>query len=90
MEPIVFFVNAKENEDKVTITKSQLEEYVKKAYEAGYKDGKNSNQYTTTWAAINDIDSGLHIKELGKTKVTEQLYDPSTNKVITREVPYKN
>ena len=90
MEPIVFFVDAKENEDKVTITKSQLEEYVKKAYEAGYKDGKNSNQYTTTWAAINDLDSGPHIKELGKTKVTEQLYDPSTNKVITREVPYKN
>lgn len=92
MEPIVFFVNAKENEDKVTVTKSQLEEYVKKAYEAGYKDGKNSNQYTTTWAAINtlDSDSGPHIKELGKTKVTEQLYDPSTNKVITREVPYKS
>ena len=90
MEPIVFFVNAKENEDKVTITKSQLEEYVKKAYEAGYKDGKNSNQYTTTWAAINDLDSGPHVKELGKMKVTEQLYDPSTNKVITREVPYKS
>ena len=90
MEPIVFFVNAKENEDKVTITKSQLEEYVKKAYEAGYKDGKNSNQYTTTWAAINNFDSGPHPKELGTMKVTEQLYDPSTNKVITREVPYKN
>ena len=90
MEPIVFFVNAKENEDKVTITKSQLEEYVKKAYEARYKDGKNSNQYTTTWAAINDLDSGPHVKELGKMKVTEQLYDPSTNKVITREVPYKS
>ena len=90
MEPIVFFVDAKENEDKVTITKSQLEEYVKKAYEAGYKDGKNSNQYTTTWAAINNLDSGLHPKEPGTMKVTEQLYDPSTNKVITREVPYKS
>ena len=90
MEPIVFFVNAKENEDKVTITKSQLEEYVKKAYEAGYKDGKNSNQYTTTWAAINTLDSGTHSKEPGTIKVTEQLYDPSTNKVITREVPYKS
>ena len=90
MEPIVFFVNAKENEDKVTITKSQLEEYVKKAYEAGYKDGKNSNQYTTTWAAINNLDSGSHPNEPGKMKVTEQLYDPSTNKVITREVPYNS
>ena len=90
MEPIVFFVNAKENEDKVTITKSQLEEYVKKAYEAGYKDGKNSNQYTTTWATINNLDSGPHPKEPGTIKVTEQLYDPSTNKVITREVPYKS
>ena len=90
MEPIVFFVNAKENEDKVTLTKSQLEEYVKKAYEAGYKDGKNSNQYTTTWAAINNLDSGPHPKEPGTIKVTEQLYDPSTNKVITREVPYNS
>ena len=90
MEPIVFFVNAKENEDKVIITKSQLEEYVKKAYEAGYKDGKNSNQYTTTWADINNLDSGPHPKEPGTIKVTEQLYDPSTNKVITREVPYKS
>ena len=90
MEPIVFFVNAKENEDKVTITKSQLEEYVKKAYEAGYKDGKNSNQYTTTWATINNLDSGPLPKEPGTMKVTEQLYDPSTNKIITREVPYKS
>lgn len=88
MEPIFFFVDAKENEDKVTLTKSQLEEYVKKAYEAGYKDGKNSNQYTTTWA-INNLDSGSHPKEPREPKVTEQLYDPFTNQVITREVPCK-
>lgn len=88
MEPIFFFVDAKENEDKIALTKSQLEEYVKKAYEGGYKDGKNSNQYTTTWG-INNLDSGPHPKESGKPKVTEQLYDPFTNKVITREVPCK-
>ena len=31
MKPRIVCVEAKENEDKVTLTKSQLEEYVKKA-----------------------------------------------------------
>ena len=89
MEPIIFFVDAKENEDKVELTKSQLEEYVKKAYEAGFKDGQKSNQCTTTWAAINNLDSGPHVKEPDQPKVIEQYYDQFTDKIITREVPYK-
>lgn len=90
MEPIVFFVETKENENKVTVTKSQLEEYVKKAYEAGFKDGQKSNQYTTTWAAINNLDSGPHVKEPDQPKVIQQQFDPITGTVRTREVPYKN
>lgn len=89
MEPIFFFVDAKENEDKVTLTKSQLEEYVKKAYEAGFKDGQKSNQYTPTWN-INNLGSGPHVKEPDQPKVTEQHYDPITKQIITREVPCKN
>ena len=85
MEPIFFFVDAKENEDKVTLTKSQLEEYVKKAYEAGYKDGQNSKQYTTTWA-INNLGSGPHPKEPEQPKVTEQYCDPIDCTIKTREV----
>ena len=84
MEPIFFFVDAKENEDKITLTKSQLEEYVRKAYQAGFQDGQNSNRYTTTFG------SGPHIKEPEQPKVTEQYYDPFTKKIITREVPCKN
>ena len=91
MEPIIFFVDAKENEDKVELTKSQLEEYVKKAYEAGFKDGQTANKYpTTTWAAINNLDSVPHVKEPDQPKVTEQYYDPFTKKIIPREVPCKN
>ena len=91
MEPIIFFVDAKENEDKVELTKSQLEEYVKKAYEAGFKDGQTANKYpTTTWAAINNLDSVPHVKEPDQPKVTEQYYDTFTKKIITREVPCKN
>lgn len=88
MEPIIFFVETKENEDKVTVTKSQLEEYVKKAYEAGFKDGQKSNQCTTTWA-INNLGSGPHVKEPDQPKVTEQYFDPTTGTVRTREVPCK-
>ena len=90
MEPIVFFIEAKENEDKVTVTKSQLEEYVKKAYEAGFKDGQTANKYpTTTWAAINNLDSVPNVKEPDQPKVTEQYFDPKTGTVRTREVPFK-
>lgn len=88
MEPIIFFVETKENENKVTITKSQLEEYVKKAYEAGFNDGQKSNQFTTTWA-INNLGSGPHVKEPDQPKVTEQYFDPTTGTVRTREVPFK-
>lgn len=91
MEPIIFFVDSKENEDKVELTKSQLEEYVKKAYEAGFKDGQTANKYpTTTWAGINNLGSGPHVKEADQPKVIEQYYDQFTDKIITREVPYKN
>ena len=88
MEPIVFFIEVKENEDKVTVTKSQLEEYVKKAYEAGFKDGQKSNQCTTTWA-INNLGSEPHVKEPDQPKVIEQQFDPITGIVRTREVPFK-
>ena len=91
MEPIIFFVDAKENEDKVELTKSQLEEYVKKAYEAGFKDGQTANKYpTTTWAAINNLDSVPHVKEPDQPKVIEQQFDPITGTIKTREVHYKN
>ena len=89
MEPIIFFVETKENEDKVTVTKSQLEEYVKKAYEAGFKDGQKSNQCTTTWA-INNLGSDPHVKEPDQPKVIEQQFDPITGTIKTREVHYKN
>ena len=89
MEPIVFFIETKENEDKVTVTKSQLEEYVKKAYEAGFKDGQKSNQCTTTWA-INNLGSDPHVKEPDQPKVIEQQFDPITGTIKTREVHYKN
>ena len=89
MEPIIFFVDAKENEDKVELTKSQLEEYVKKAYEAGFKDGQTANKYPTTTWAINNIGSDTHIKEPDQPKVTEQYFDPTTGTVSTREVPLK-
>ena len=89
MKPIIFFVDAKENEDKVTLTKSQLEEYVKKAYEAGFKDGQNFNQCTATWA-MNNLGSGPHVKELDQPKATEQYFDPTTGTIKTREVHYKN
>lgn len=88
MEPIIFFVDAKENEDKVELTKSQLEEYVKKAYEAGFKDGQKSNQCTNTFG-INNLGSVPHVKEPDQPKVIEQYYDQFTDKIITREVPYK-
>ena len=89
MEPIIFFVDSKENEDKVELTKSQLEEYVKKAYEAGFKDGQKLNQCANTFG-INNLGSGQHVKEPDQPKVTEQYYDPFTKKIITREVPCKN
>ena len=89
MEPIIFFVDAKENEDKVTLTKSQLEEYVKKAYEAGFKDGQKSNQYATIWD-MNNLSSGPHVKEPDQPKVIEQQFDPITGTIKTREVHYKN
>ena len=89
MEPIIFFVDSKENEDKVALTKSQLEEYVKKAYEAGFKDGQKLNQCTNTFG-INNLGSCPHVKEPDQPKVTEQYYDPFTKKIITREVPCKN
>ena len=89
MEPIIFFVDSKENEDKVELTKSQLEEYVKKAYEAGFKDGQKLNQCANTFG-INNLGSGPHVKEPDQPKVTEQYYDPFTKKIITREVPCKN
>lgn len=82
MEPIFFFVETKENEDKVTLTKSQLERYVKKAYQAGYKDGQNSK------LGINNLGSGPHIKEPEQPKVTEQYFDPTTGTVRTRKVPF--
>lgn len=88
MEPIIFFVETKENEDKVTLTKSQLEEYVKKAYEAGFNDGQKSNQSTTTWA-INNLGSGPHVKEPDQPKVIEQQFDPITGTIKTREVHFK-
>lgn len=89
MEPIIFFVDAKENEDKVELTKIQLEEYVKKAYEAGFNDGQKLNQCTNTFG-INNLGSGPHVKEADQPKVIEQYYDQFTDKIITREVPYKN
>ena len=89
MEPIIFFVDTKENEDKVTLTKSQLEEYVKKAYEAGFKDGQKFNQCTNNFG-INNLGSGPHVKEPDQPKVIETYYDQFTDKIITREVPYKN
>lgn len=89
MEPIIFFVDAKENEDKVELTKSQLEEYVKKAYEAGFKDGQKSNQCTNTFG-INNLGSGPHVKEPDQSKVIETYYDQFTDKIMTREVPCKN
>ena len=89
MEPIIFFVDAKENEDKVTLTKSQLEEYVKKSYEAGFKDGQKSNQCANTFG-INNLGSGPHVKELDQPKATEQYFDPTTGTIKTREVHYKN
>ena len=88
MKPIIFFVDAKENEDKVTLTKSQLEEYVKKTYETGFKDGQKSNQCTTTWA-MNNLGSGPHVKELDQPKATEQYFDPTTGTIKTRKVPFK-
>lgn len=89
MEPIVFFIESKENEDKVTVTKSQLEEYVKKAYEAGFKDGQTANKYPTTTWAINNLGSDPHVKEPDQPKVIEQQFDPITGTVRTREVPFK-
>lgn len=89
MEPIIFFVDSKENEDKVELTKSQLEEYVKKAYEAGFKDGQKLNQCTNTFG-INNLGSGPHVKEAEQAKVTERHYDPFTDEIIIREVPCKN
>ena len=89
MEPIVFFIEAKENENKVTITKKQLEEYVKKAYEAGFKDGQTANKYPTTTWAINNLGSAPNVKEPDQPKVTEQYFDPTTGTVRTREVPFK-
>lgn len=89
MEPIIFFVDSKENEDKVELTKSQLEEYVKKAYEAGFKDGQKLNQCANNFG-INNLGSGPHVKEPNQPKVTELYYDQFTDKVITREVPCKN
>lgn len=89
MEPIIFFVDAKENEDKVTLTKNQLEEYVKKAYEAGFKDGQKLNQCTNTFG-INNLGSGPHVKEPDQPKVIEQQFDPITGTIKTREVHYKN
>lgn len=89
MEPIIFFVDSKENEDKVELTKSQLEEYVKKAYEAGFNDGQKLNQCTNTFG-INNLGSGPHVKEPDKPKATERHYDPFTDEIIIREVPCKN
>lgn len=89
MEPIIFFVDSKENEDKVELTKSQLEEYVKKAYEAGFKDGQKLNQCPNTFG-INNLGSGPHVKEPEQAKVTERHYDPFTDEIIIREVPCKN
>ena len=89
MEPIICFVDAKENEDKVSLTKNQLEEYIKKAYEAGFKDGQKSNQYTNTFG-INNLGSGPHVKEPDQPKVIEQQFDPITGTIKTREVHYKN
>ena len=89
MEPIIFFVDSKENEDKVELTKSQLEEYVKKAYEAGFNDGQKLNQCTNTFG-INNLDSVPHVKEPDQPKVIEQQFDPITGTIKTREVHYKN
>ena len=89
MEPIIFFVDSKENEDKVSLTKNQLEEYVKKAYEAGFKDGQKLNQCATTFG-VNNLGSGPHVKEPDQPKVIEQQFDPITGTIKAREVHYKN